>query len=807
MACPIKINLIGYFHYFFGLARSANYLHQFLSLSKIPHEIYNVETSNHAKGDIEVKIKKWSDHQERVRGCLNIYLLDIHHVFSFHAQYPSTFEKNTNVYYYYCEVHHQDVVPKSFFSVFDAIFTSSEFIREYIRKHLHTKTLLLPLIDFEKYAVKDKFDIPSHTLNCLFITDLNSCRYRKNIDGFLRVVEAMPTSEYFFILKISNLNHDNDLVKKIRRAQKNHPNFLLMDRHLTQKELDDLYSACHVYLSLHRAEGYGLTIFDAMMHKLVIMCVDYSSPSEFLRGYAHWVRIQFKTVSVKDFPLSFYSRFNTEWADPDLDDVIQKLKLVPRANKSYPENLLQENKRVFNDFLTNFFSSPANCKMGFNWRQYYVNYDDIRRAGLKTQSQLIAHFEHFGKKEGRTDQPVYYFDCNHYFYTRRALKKKNITRFDDILEYWIKSGDHDDLRFLPADTSCLWDGDQTVTPSITQLVCDAYGFDEWNSTDHRALGFYYTWPDIKNAEYEIVERWKMTCQRMNINFLLINNNGTIWQTPFHTNNIPPEFFYCIISSHWESPKTTNVVTYGLMWNPIAFLQDPSIRERIQTVDKFIPCSSPVLDDFYRSTFPGKPFTTYPIHHSLSSPILDLTLGEKKCFYVGINWEALNGNKGRFHDLFTELDKRDLVNIYGPEIFLNQRVWRDYRNYKGEIPFDGESVIHMIHRCGIGLVLSSKGHVDSAIVSSRLFECLAAGVAIISNKNPWVEREFGDDIFYVDTSPEQDMAVVAERIGEIVRHISENEDAVMEKVRRCREKFLSKFLLDHELKRFLETEFL
>ena len=73
-------------------------------------------------------------------------------------------------------------------------------------------------------------------------------------------------------------------------------------------------------------------------------------------------------------------------------------------------------------------------------------------------------------------------------------------------------------------------------------------------------------------------------------------------------------------------------------------------------------------------------------------------------YCGINWEKLTGKKGRFDELLKKLDENNLISIYGPEIFHGIRPWEGYRNYKGEIPFDGISMIKEIAKCGIALVI-------------------------------------------------------------------------------------------------------
>jgi spore maturation protein CgeB len=143
------------------------------------------------------------------------------------------------------------------------------------------------------------------------------------------------------------------------------------------------------------------------------------------------------------------------------------------------------------------------------------------------------------------------------------------------------------------------------------------------------------------------------------------------------------------------------------------------------------------------------------------------------------------------ELLKKMDETEIVNIYGPK-----RSWEGFKSYIGEIAFDGESVIHQINKCGICLVLSSAAHIEDAVCSNRLFEGLAAGVPIISDKNPFIQSWFGDNIFYIDNLSSPDVA-----LAQVINHITffkENPENTLEKMKNCREIFINRFLLDKQL---------
>ena len=72
------------------------------------------------------------------------------------------------------------------------------------------------------------------------------------------------------------------------------------------------------------------------------------------------------------------------------------------------------------------------------------------------------------------------------------------------------------------------------------------------------------------------------------------------------------------------------------------------------------------------------------------------------------------------------------------------------HYMGPIPFDGESVLDVLQENGIVLILHSDIHNQNGIPTSRIFEAAAASAVIISDCNPFVQNNFGDSVYYIDT---------------------------------------------------------
>jgi glycosyltransferase involved in cell wall biosynthesis len=78
----------------------------------------------------------------------------------------------------------------------------------------------------------------------------------------------------------------------------------------------DLYAEADVYISLHRSEGYGLTIQEAMLHGLPVIATGWSGNMEFMRGERCFV-VPCTLVPAHD-PQKNYGVPGAVWAEPDV---------------------------------------------------------------------------------------------------------------------------------------------------------------------------------------------------------------------------------------------------------------------------------------------------------------------------------------------------------------------------------------------------------------------------------------------------------------------------------------------------------
>ena len=309
------------------------------------------------------------------------------------------------------------------------------------------------------------------------------------------------------------------------------------------------------------------------------------------------------------------------------------------------------------------------------------------------------------------------------------------------------------------------------------------------------------WPDIQAAEDENIARLKITSRAMGLECIVVDPEGVRLDPPY--NMVTERDVDFVINLHFETPKAYNAFSFVALWNPIRFFREWGYRRysrHLMTHDDFLSCSSTWADDHVLRMLHNDPTrlpACFTMYHSLSEPVIEPTLGERKVFYAGINWERLDKKKkGRHQDLLRCLDKDGVLRIHGPKLFSGVNVWEGYDCYVGPLPFDGVSVVHAIAQAGISLVFSSDAHKESELMSNRLFESMAAGAVIICDENPFARKFLGDRLLYVDSLAP--MQQVREQILAHLAWIKANPQEALAKARAAQAVFRERFTLDRSL---------
>ena len=321
----------------------------------------------------------------------------------------------------------------------------------------------------------------------------------------------------------------------------------------------------------------------------------------------------------------------------------------------------------------------------------------------------------------------------------------------------------------------------------------------------RRIGYIDPFNGGKSAELETMQRLKYCFEKQGCEFLVLKRDSCDVATGSHADVLNLDFAYLTAANEALAYPMPDTLSCLFHWVPSGFFghhQFDYYFKYMNKVDAVIggyESDDLIADCINSGMYEGKMLN---LVSSISEDFAIPPVKREKyrLFYVGINIESAFGDT-RYGDLFRCLDANDLVDIYGPQVVFGYAdCWKGFRNYKGEIPFDGHSVIQKLGEAGVCLALNSPVHSAVGSVSNRIFEGAAAGTVIISDENAFVRNYFGDSVFYIDVHQDSDVQIKA--IKDILDYINTHPQVAYDMACRSHRVFLENFSLDNGIKSLL-----
>jgi glycosyltransferase involved in cell wall biosynthesis len=214
------------------------------------------------------------------------------------------------------------------FDYLDEVWVASSFIAEALapRAPIPVHTVKLPVVPAPPAAKgRAELGLPDGFLFLFVYVDHYFSTPRKNplgaIEAFRRAFA--PGSGAVLALKSWNASRDPEAARRVREAAAAHPDVYLIERSLPEADKNAMIAACDCYLSLHRAEGFGLTIAEAMYFERPVIATGWSGNMDLMDGDSSYaVGYRLRPVGDDAWP---YRPFGN-WAEPDLDHAAELMR-------------------------------------------------------------------------------------------------------------------------------------------------------------------------------------------------------------------------------------------------------------------------------------------------------------------------------------------------------------------------------------------------------------------------------------------------------------------------------------------------
>jgi glycosyltransferase involved in cell wall biosynthesis len=181
-------------------------------------------------------------------------------------------------------------------------------------------------LDTTKLIRRAEFGLDSDRFYFLFMFDSNSRVHRKNPIACLRAFQkAFPDldEKVGVVVKSMNLKPDSsDSIELLNQAGSD-PRIKIFSEIFDRQRTIDLMRACDAFLSLHRSEGFGRGLAEAMLLERPAIGTGFSGNLEFMNEENSYL-VSYKTIPVGEDEY-FYPQGQV-WANPDVEDAAIKMR-------------------------------------------------------------------------------------------------------------------------------------------------------------------------------------------------------------------------------------------------------------------------------------------------------------------------------------------------------------------------------------------------------------------------------------------------------------------------------------------------
>lgn len=221
---------------------------------------------------------------------------------------------------------------KPMLSEIDEIWAPNSFVADAFRDIYDGDIVVVPPCiepETERLPTRRRYGLEENRFYFLFTFDYYSYPERKNPQAVLeafRLAFPDPSEAVGLVIKSTgSTNHYPELKRIFMAAAKVDSRIHILDETMSRVDAHGLIAVCDCYVSLHRAEGFGFGMAEAMYYGRPVIGTRYSGNVDFL-------------TDETGFPVDFHIRPVREgeyvwprgqvWAEPDLSSAVEAFQIV-----------------------------------------------------------------------------------------------------------------------------------------------------------------------------------------------------------------------------------------------------------------------------------------------------------------------------------------------------------------------------------------------------------------------------------------------------------------------------------------------
>ncbi|MGC9031003.1 MAG: glycosyltransferase [Desulfomonilaceae bacterium] len=279
------LNIIGFFSSVMGLGEAAWSAWRGVSEVGLPAHIVDIPLIDRISADVVLP-------QNQVNTCfpINVFHFNPDSIRLLMREELSYYYRAAryNIGYWFWETTRLPEYWVEAASLFDEIWTGSQFCWETFAGSIGKPVFKIPLnlyptAELDQASAREELGLPTDRYIFLTMMDVMSQPERKNplaaLDAFDKAFEYGNKEVCLVVKALNRIPGAHD--ELMQRCAK-HPGIIVIDRALSRNGVNALFNAVDCFMSLHRAEGFGLPIAEAMSLGKPVVATGWSGNMEFM---------------------------------------------------------------------------------------------------------------------------------------------------------------------------------------------------------------------------------------------------------------------------------------------------------------------------------------------------------------------------------------------------------------------------------------------------------------------------------------------------------------------------------------------
>lgn len=219
---------------------------------------------------------------------------------------------------------------------FNEVWAPSRFVQECLKKATSLPVFHMPYpveVRVSTFLGRRYFGLPESAFIFLFFFDFKSYMERKNpkaiLSAFERICELRSNRDIRLVLKVNEeKGHSGAREEFLRLLHQSRwkERIILLEKNLPEDEMKNLIRCCDCFISLHRSEGFGRGLAEAMYLGKPVIGTAYSGNMDYMTE-ENSCPVSYTLVKVKEG--EYPHAEGQVWAEPDIDEAVSwMLKLI-----------------------------------------------------------------------------------------------------------------------------------------------------------------------------------------------------------------------------------------------------------------------------------------------------------------------------------------------------------------------------------------------------------------------------------------------------------------------------------------------